>query len=64
MPATGTPEPDGLAPHEPILILQELTENFPITGADMVEVAPFISHNTSHLIILLAIYIFIIVADY
>lgn len=38
--ATGTPEKDGLDPHDPMLILQELYEHFPMTGADLVEVAP------------------------
>jgi agmatinase len=38
--ATGTPEPGGLSPHEPMLIMQTLFENFRITGADMVEIAP------------------------
>jgi agmatinase len=41
--ATGTPEPEGLSPHEVILILQELCQEFPLTGADLVEVAPFTS---------------------
>jgi agmatinase len=40
--ATGTPEPDGLSPHEPMVILQELFENFKITGADIVEIAPMV----------------------
>lgn len=38
--ATGTPETGGLSPHEPMLIMQTLFENFKITGADMVEIAP------------------------
>lgn len=38
--ATGTPEPGGLSPYEPMLIMQKLFENFPITGADMMEIAP------------------------
>jgi len=41
--ATGTPEPNGLSPHEPMVIMQELYENFPITGADMVEIAPMVN---------------------
>lgn len=40
--ATGTPEPGGLSPHEPMLIMQTLFENFSITGADMVEIAPLV----------------------
>lgn len=38
--ATGTPETGGLSPHEPMLIMQTLFENFKIGGADMVEIAP------------------------
>ena len=38
--ATGTPEDGGLSPYEPMLILQALFDNFKITGADMVEIAP------------------------
>lgn len=40
--ATGTPEPHGLTPHEPMVILQELFENFKITGSDIVEIAPMV----------------------
>lgn len=40
--ATGTPEPHGLSPHEPMVIMQTLFENFKITGADMVEIAPMV----------------------
>ncbi len=42
--ATGTPETGGLTPYEPMCLLQELIEHFPLTGADLVEVAPFIRH--------------------
>lgn len=46
--ATGTPEPGGLSPHEPMYLLQELYDNFLITGADLVEVAPLVrSENTN-----------------
>lgn len=38
--ATGTPEPGGLSPHEPMLIMQEIFEHFPISGADLMEIAP------------------------
>lgn len=38
--ATGTPEDGGLSPYEPMHILQTLFDNFKITGADMVEIAP------------------------
>jgi agmatinase len=40
--ATGTPESGGLTPHEPMVIFQELFENFKITGSDMVEIAPMV----------------------
>ena len=40
--ATGTPEPNGLSPHDPMVILQELSKEFPISGADMMEIAPFL----------------------
>lgn len=43
--ATGTPEPGGLSPHEPMVILQALAQRFKITGADMVEIAPFLNTN-------------------
>jgi agmatinase len=39
--ATGTPEPDGLMPDEALKILQAIAAKYPITGADMMEVAPF-----------------------
>ena len=39
--ATGTPEPDGLYPEEAMTILRKLSEVCPITGADMMEIAPF-----------------------
>jgi len=40
--ATGTPEKGGLSPHEPMVIMQTLFENFKITGSDMVEIAPLV----------------------
>jgi agmatinase len=40
--ATGTPETGGLSPHEPMVIMQTLFENFKITGSDMVEIAPMV----------------------
>jgi agmatinase len=43
--ATGTPEPEGLEPHEAMLIIKALNEKLPITGADMVEIAPFLNTN-------------------
>ena len=39
--ATGTPEPDGLMPSDAMDILRALAEKYPITGADMMEIAPF-----------------------
>jgi agmatinase len=39
--ATGTPEPDGLHPEEAMKILRTLAAKYPITGADMMEIAPF-----------------------
>ena len=39
--ATGTPEPDGLSPNEAMEILKALAAAYPITGADMMEIAPF-----------------------
>ena len=40
--ATGTPEAGGLTPHEPMVIMQEIFENFKITGSDIVEIAPIV----------------------
>lgn len=39
--ATGTPEPDGLMPEDAMQILRALAAKYPITGADMMEIAPF-----------------------
>lgn len=39
--ATGTPEPDGLFPDEAMAILKALAAEYAITGADMMEIAPF-----------------------
>lgn len=39
--STGTPEPDGLLPEEAMKILQAIATNYPITGGDMMEIAPF-----------------------
>lgn len=41
--STGTPEDHGLAPHETISLIRALGEEFTISGADLVEVAPFVS---------------------
>jgi agmatinase len=40
--ATGTPEPDGLTPDQAALMIRAITKKFSCTGADMVEVAPFL----------------------
>jgi len=39
--ATGTPEPDGLHPDDAMYILHKLGKHYKITGADMMEIAPF-----------------------
>lgn len=39
--ATGTPEPDGMNMEETMAILESLAKDYPITGADMMEIAPF-----------------------
>tara|TARA_R110000868_G_scaffold226115_6_gene478622 strand:- start:2628 stop:3731 length:1104 start_codon:yes stop_codon:yes gene_type:complete len=41
-PATGTPEFGGLAPHEAKLFLDVVGNNCKVTGADMMELAPFV----------------------
>lgn len=41
--STGTPEDNGLAPHEGIQIIESLANEFKLTGADLVEVAPFVA---------------------
>jgi len=40
--ATGTPEPDGLTPPECSTLIRILSKEFNITGADLVELAPFV----------------------
>lgn len=40
--STGTPEKDGLQPHQCIQIIQEIAETTKVTGADLMEVAPFV----------------------
>lgn len=46
--ATGTPEPDGMSPEEALTIIETLANNFPITGADMMEIAPFLNTSQKH----------------
>lgn len=41
--ATGTPEPGGLKLSDCIVFIQKLKEEIPLTGADLMEVAPFLS---------------------
>lgn len=45
--ATGTPEDEGLEPHECLEIMKALEAEFPISGADLVEVAPFVQFDHS-----------------
>jgi agmatinase len=40
--ATGTPETGGLTPEQAQTIIRIIGASFPITGADMVEIAPFV----------------------
>ncbi len=41
--ATGTPEPEGLLPTDCAAIITMLARDFKITGADLMEVAPYVS---------------------
>jgi len=45
--ATGTPEPDGLTTDECAYIMTGLFQKFPLSGADLVEVAPFVNAQQS-----------------
>lgn len=40
--ATGTPEKNGLIPTDCVAIIKMISKNFKITGADLMEVAPFV----------------------
>lgn len=40
--ATGTPEKDGLLPTDSVAIIRMLAQDFKITGADVMEVAPYV----------------------
>lgn len=40
--ATGTPEKDGLLPTDCVAIIRLLAQDFKVTGADLMEVAPFV----------------------
>jgi agmatinase len=43
--ATGTPESEGLEPHTCIKLIEEISKVCKVTGADVVEVAPFVQSN-------------------
>lgn len=43
--ATGTPEDQGLMPHECMQILKVINKDLKITGADMVEIAPLVGND-------------------
>jgi agmatinase len=43
--ATGTPEPNGLAPHHVIPIIETFARDFQLSGFDLVEVAPNLNHQ-------------------
>ncbi len=43
--STGTPERDGLEPHQCIQLIEKIAQVVKVTGADMVEVAPFVHSN-------------------
>ncbi len=40
--ATGTPEKEGLLPTDCAVIIRKLSEDFEVTGADLMEVAPYV----------------------
>lgn len=42
---TGTPESGGLAPHHCIQIINQISQVVKVTGADLVEVAPFVASS-------------------
>lgn len=41
--ATGTPEKDGPMPHDAVALIEGVGKEFKVTGADLVEVAPFVA---------------------
>lgn len=41
--ATGTPEPNGLTPEDAQTIIEVIAAEYPITAADMMEIAPFVN---------------------
>lgn len=46
--ATGTPEPDGLTPPFCSILIKLLAEEFKVTGADLMELAPFVLPEGVH----------------
>ena len=48
VPATGTPEPDGLEPDWVSEVTRRVAEHFPLVGADLVEVAPLLAAEDSN----------------
>jgi agmatinase len=44
--ATGTPEPGGLEPHQCSVIIKKIGSAFKVSGADLVEVAPFVRSSS------------------
>lgn len=47
LPATGTPEPDGLAYREVIQLVQQIVQRHTIVGMDIVELCPHPAHRAS-----------------
>jgi agmatinase len=47
--ATGTPETDGMRPHEVVSIIRHLAQDFHLQSADLVEVAPSIDNKSKNL---------------
>jgi agmatinase len=47
MPATGTPEPDGLAYRDIIQLIREIAGHHRIVGMDIVELCPHPQHRAS-----------------
>ncbi|MBL7665889.1 MAG: arginase family protein [Bacteriovoracaceae bacterium] len=47
--ATGTPEAQGMLPHEAVVIIKTLAEHFTIGSTDLVEVAPHVRTNNNPL---------------
>ena len=43
--ATGTPEKNGLSPFDAVAIIKNLSKEIPVTGADFMELAPYLNGN-------------------